>query len=128
MRINFHLRHHSYTARLGILLVTSVLLAAACNDAADPEAEARLNLGRKVFTELAQPTCATCHTFQDAGAHGQIGPNLDELKPDVQRVAAAVTSGVGAMPAQKDNLTNEQIQAVAHYVAQMTGSANSPRP
>jgi mono/diheme cytochrome c family protein len=28
------------------------------------------------------------------------------------------------MPAQKDNLSEEQIEAVAYYVAQVTGSAN----
>jgi cytochrome c6 len=101
-----------------------MLVVSACGETAEPEADPRLALGRQVFTELSQPTCAVCHTLEDAGASGQIGPNLDQLKPDAQRVAAAVTNGVGVMPAQEDNLTDEQIQAVAYYVAQVTGRAD----
>jgi cytochrome c2 len=35
--------------------------------------------GAKVF---ASAGCGGCHTLSAAGAKGQIGPNLDELKPD----------------------------------------------
>jgi mono/diheme cytochrome c family protein len=124
MDINFHLEGASSPRRVAAVLVTFALLVAGCGSAADPEAEARMTLGRNVFTESAQPTCGICHTLQDAGSNGQIGPNLDELRPDRQRVVAAVSNGVGAMPAQKDNLSEEQIEAVAYYVAQVTGSAN----
>jgi cytochrome c6 len=82
--------------------------------------DARYQLGRKVFTEQAQPSCTICHTLQDAGASGAIGPNLDELKPAPERVMAAVRGGVGVMPAFADLLSAEQIEAVAHYVSQVT--------
>ena len=74
--------------------------------------------GREVFLEAAEPQCAVCHTLADAGAAGEIGPNLDtlaELTPD--RVRAAVTQGVGVMPPYADLLTPEQIDAVSEYVA-----------
>lgn len=125
--MNLHLRIHLSTGRLGILLVLPALLVAACGDTGDTgdaEAEARIELGRSVFTELAQPTCATCHALEDAGATSRVGPNLDELRPDMQRVVAAVTNGVGIMPAQENTLTEEQIQAVAYYVARVTGSVD----
>lgn len=77
-------------------------------------------LGRQVFTELAQPSCTLCHTLADAGAAGTIGPNLDDLQPDRERVIRAVTSGVGVMPSFEASLTAEQIQAVADYVASVT--------
>lgn len=79
--------------------------------------------GREVFMEGATPTCAVCHVLQDAGATGEIGPSLDELKPDEQRVARAVKHGVGAMPAFDEALSEEQIAAVSRYVAEATGAA-----
>jgi cytochrome c6 len=78
-------------------------------------------LGRKVFTEVAQPPCALCHALEAAGATGTIGPSLDELKPDRQRVVDMVKQGAGAMPAFEGKLTAEQIDAVAAYVAKATG-------
>jgi mono/diheme cytochrome c family protein len=78
-------------------------------------------LGREVFTRIAQPSCSVCHTLKDAGASGTIGPSLDELQPDEARVAQAVRDGVGVMPSFADTLTSEQIEAVAAYVASVAG-------
>lgn len=74
------------------------------------------DLGRQLFTAGAQPACALCHTLKEAGAEGAIGPSLDELKPDAERVAKAVRNGIGQMPAFT-TLTEAQIQAIARYVA-----------
>lgn len=76
--------------------------------------------GRAVFTESANPSCGVCHTLGDAGTTGAVGPNLDGLKPDAARVEAAVTSGVGTMPAFGGALSAEQIADVAAYVAEAT--------
>ena len=35
--------------------------------------------GKQIFTATAQPPCATCHTLQEAGASGTVGPNLDDV-------------------------------------------------
>lgn len=78
-------------------------------------------LGRKVFTELAQPPCQLCHTLKAAGAEGTIGPSLDELRPDLDRALAAVRQGVGVMPPFADKLTPAQIEAVARYVSEVAG-------
>lgn len=77
--------------------------------------------GKKVFIEQAQPSCTVCHTLSDAGSAGEIGPDLDELAPSVVQVQNAVKGGVGLMPAFGDSLSEEQIRAVAHYVASVTG-------
>ncbi len=78
---------------------------------------AELALGKQVFTTLSNPRCAVCHTLKDAGAEGAIGPGLDELRPTAERVQAAVLSGVGIMPSYGGTLTDEQIAALARYVA-----------
>lgn len=84
--------------------------------------DAVLVVGREVFLDVALPQCAVCHTLEDAGSAGEIGPNLDKLGPDAARVHAAVTQGVGVMPAYEGVLTAEQIDAVSVYVATATGA------
>lgn len=81
-------------------------------------------LGRKVFTQIAQPPCALCHTLKAAGAEGTIGPSLDELKPDLAKVLQAVRDGAGVMPPFRDTLTPAQIEAVARYVATVAGKSD----
>ena len=73
--------------------------------------------GKKIFLENAEPSCALCHTLKDAGASGEVGPNLDELKPDLEKVRLAVKNGVGNMPPYGDSLSAAEIAAVARYVA-----------
>ncbi|MFW1678097.1 c-type cytochrome [Pontibacter sp. JAM-7] len=73
--------------------------------------------GRALFTAVASPSCSICHTLKDADASGDIGPNLNELKPTVTQVINVVTSGSGVMPSFSESLTPAQIKAVAHYVA-----------
>ncbi len=74
--------------------------------------------GKAVFTA----NCASCHTLKSADATGQVGPNLDTLKPDAARVSKQVINGGGAMPAFKGQLTDKQIADVAAFVAATAGS------
>jgi mono/diheme cytochrome c family protein len=74
--------------------------------------------GKEVFTSAG---CAGCHTLSDAGATGNVGPNLDEAKPDKELVVTRVTKGMGAMPPFAGQLTDQQIADVAAYVTQATG-------
>ena len=75
-----------------------------------------LRLGREVFLGKAEPQCGICHALADARSVGGVGPALDTLKPDAGRVRAAVTNGIGIMPAY-EGLTPDQVEAVALYVA-----------
>ncbi|SEA76166.1 c-type cytochrome [Rubrimonas cliftonensis] len=77
--------------------------------------------GRRLFVEGTEPACAICHSLADAGAEGEIGPSLDELRPDAARVARAVRGGVGVMPAFQETLSEDQIAAIAAYVARAAG-------
>ena len=80
-----------------------------------------VELGRTVFLERAEPSCALCHTLADAGAGGVLGPDLDALRPGLETVVSAVRDGVGVMPPQARLLTEEEIRAVARYVVDATG-------
>ena len=72
-------------------------------------------LGKTIFLE--QGNCAVCHTLTDAKSSGQIGPNLNQLRPDMTRVIYIVTNGIGVMPSYEGQLTIQEIEAVAHYVS-----------
>ena len=76
--------------------------------------------GRRLFTQAASPVCAVCHTLRQAEASGQVGPDLDELRPDTVRVEKAIRNGIGQMPANT-NLNDEQIRLLAKYVASVAG-------
>ncbi|MCY1425326.1 Cytochrome c6 [compost metagenome] len=101
--------------------LTLLALLLASTASADDTDQALLAQGRQVFLEQAQPSCSLCHALREAGASGAIGPDLDQLKPDAARVAAAVSNGVGVMPPFAETLSDEQIRAVAHYVSSVAG-------
>ena len=79
-----------------------------------------MTLGLDVYKNKAQ--CGTCHVLQAAGSEGQIGPNLDLLKPPISRIIYAVKNGIGVMPAWEGVLTEEEIEAVAHYIFNNTNN------
>lgn len=74
--------------------------------------------GRSIFMGKAQPNCSICHSLSDAGSVGAIGPNLNALKPTAEQVFAAVSQGVGAMPAYETQLSQAEMRALAAYVAE----------
>ena len=78
-------------------------------------ADSKIELGLEVFNNKAQ--CGMCHTLQAAGSEGQIGTNLDQLKPKISQIILAVTNGIGVMPAFEGMLTSEEIEAVAYFVS-----------
>jgi mono/diheme cytochrome c family protein len=81
-------------------------------------AEGDAEAGREVFASAA---CGSCHVLEAAGASGTIGPNLDETQSEHDAIVLQVTNGGGGMPAFGDQLTEQQIQDVAAFVAESTG-------
>ena len=76
--------------------------------------------------------CAACHTLADAGAKGQVGPDLDKvlkgkdaafikesiLQPD-KEIAPGFQPGI--MPANfGDTLSAEQVDALVKYLSEVT--------
>jgi mono/diheme cytochrome c family protein len=74
--------------------------------------------GSEVF---AQAGCGNCHILAAAGSSGTIGPNLDDSQPSHDLVTDRVTNGFGAMPSFRDQLSDEQIEAVSDFVAENAG-------
>ena len=81
-------------------------------------ADPKMELGLEVYNNKAQ--CGACHTLQVAGSVGNIGPNLDQLKPQMPQIIAAVTNGIGVMSPWEGILTYAEIEAVAYYVFNST--------
>jgi cytochrome c551 len=79
--------------------------------------EAAAANGKQIFTD----NCAACHTLKDANASGQVGPNLDDAKPDEATTEKQVTNGGGAMPPFKGTLSDDEIKAISQYVASVAG-------
>ena len=107
---------------VGVLLVFA-LAASACGSSKKSAASSN-SPGAKVF---ANAGCAGCHTLKAADAKGQIGPNLDELKPDESTVERQVRNGGNGMPSFKDRLSGTQISQVASFVYRAAkGTGNVP--
>ena len=96
-----------------------ILLALLITFSSSAFADPKMELGLEIFNNKAQ--CSMCHTLQAAGSEGQIGTNLDELKPLMPQVVLAVTNGIGVMPAFEGMLSSEEIEAVAHFVSTSAG-------
>tara|TARA_B100001109_G_scaffold43086_1_gene34357 strand:+ start:632 stop:955 length:324 start_codon:yes stop_codon:yes gene_type:complete len=90
-----------------IFLIFSLIIQA--------NADELFNNGKEIFLEAGN--CAACHTLADAGSNAMVGPNLNEIRPDIQRIIMAVRNGIGVMPAMEGILSDEEIEAVGHYVS-----------
>lgn len=71
--------------------------------------------GKEIF--LNAGNCATCHSLKDAGSVADIGPNLNEIRPDVGRIKNAVINGIGVMPSALGIINEDEIDAVSYYVS-----------
>ena len=80
----------------------------------------KMALGLEIYNNKA--ACGVCHILKAAASEGNIGPNLDILKPTEEQVKLIVTEGLGVMPAfgEEGILTSEEIDSVSHYVFSST--------
>ena len=95
------------------IVILLFLFPLTINLQADSE---KMALGLDIYNNKA--ACGACHILKAAAAEGNIGPNLDILRPTEEQVKLIVTEGLGVMPAfgEEGILTSEEIDAVSHYV------------
>jgi mono/diheme cytochrome c family protein len=105
-----------------------VIPALALEHNANDQAEAaiggvELNTAQEHGRELFKERCATCHTLEDAGSVGMVGPDLDNLRPNAELTLDAIAKGrargQGQMPSML--LTGPDARDVADYVATVSG-------
>ena len=92
-------------------------LPATTTQAAPSLPEGNAGAGKQVF---ASAGCGGCHTLKAANASGTVGPNLDELKPELTAIQTQVINGGGGMPPYKGQLSDQQIADVSAYVQAST--------
>jgi cytochrome c6 len=85
---------------------------------AEPAGEGNAENGKMIF---AAQGCGSCHTLAAAGSNGTVGPNLDQSRPSLELAIERITNGMGQMPSFKDELSEEQIRAVAEFVSRSAG-------
>jgi cbb3-type cytochrome c oxidase subunit III len=91
--------------------------------AANPDAEVTLppGAGGDDPQLLFQSNCGSCHVLAAAETQGTVGPNLDQVRPQLQQAIEQITNGGGGMPAFQGQLTEQQIRRIAQYVVESAG-------
>jgi uncharacterized membrane protein len=97
-----------------------IWLAPSDTAPAGPVTSTQIAAGKQVFLSAG---CTGCHTLENAGATGDVGPNLDAARPSRALVLNRVTNGQGVMPSFSGKLSQQQIQDVAAYVSTVAGKS-----
>ncbi len=97
-----------------------MVAVSGCGGDDKPSASDTNSPGAKVFADAG---CGGCHTLSAADATGTVGPNLDQSKPEKERVARQVQNGGVGMPSFSDKLSAQEIDDVAVFVADATRKA-----
>ncbi|MEP7225586.1 MAG: c-type cytochrome, partial [Actinomycetota bacterium] len=108
-----------------VAVAAIVILASGCGGkkrSSGPAAVGSGSPGAKVFADAG---CGGCHTMATAGSKGTVGPNLDELRPNQQRVERQVRNGGNGMPSFTDKLSPAEITQVAGFVATSAGTGKA---
>ena len=108
---------------LGIAIPAAVIAAVSSKDSI-PEANVTdLTSAEKEGRELFGRRCAECHTLKAANAIAEVGPNLDQLRPNKALVLDAIKNGRARGNGQMSaNLyTGQDADDVASFVAKAVG-------
>ena len=107
---------------LGIA-IPAVVVAGDRNDRADEHTGLVLTKAQVRGRALFGQKCQQCHVLAGANAVGQVGPNLDELRPPYALVYDALINGrvrgAGTMPSQL--VRGQDAKDVASFVSRVAG-------
>ena len=119
--------------RLPVLVLAAALVLAGCGGGGDdgasggatttvagqskqfgqPSLGGNAAAGKRVFADAG---CGDCHTLEEAGTSGKVGPSLDDQDLEFGHVVEQVREGGGGMPAFRDKLSEQNIEDVAQFV------------
>lgn len=121
---------------LGVGIIVPVLLVFGNRRSSTIQAGGvRLTAAEQVGRQLFAEHCAICHTLAAANAVGQVGPNLDNLRPPEALVLRILANGclqkpidassgetcLGYGTMQADIVEGTQARDVAEFVAHVAG-------
>jgi cytochrome c553 len=106
---------------IGLTAVLALTLSGCGGGGGSRSSSSSTDSGAAVFESAG---CGSCHTLSAAGAKGEVGPNLDALKPEAATVIRQVIFGGNGMPSFRKTLSRKQITAVAQFVSE--ASRTSP--
>lgn len=108
-----------------IALVFGIMIGVGLEDeeSAAPTTPTTTQPSDEAAALFASQGCGGCHVLTAASSEGRVGPNLDETQLTEPEIAAVIANGRGAMPGFSGSLDQEEIDALAAYVA---GSSASP--
>jgi mono/diheme cytochrome c family protein len=110
-------------------VVPAAVVSAVSNKDDIPEANvSNLTESEKHGRELFGLRCANCHTLKAANAIAQVGPNLDQLRPNKAIVLDAIENGRARGNGQMAGglYTGEDAEDVANFVAKAVGATEAP--
>jgi mono/diheme cytochrome c family protein len=83
------------------------------DEKAEEKAEGDAKNGKGLFVT----SCGACHALADAGTSGAVGPKIDGLGWDYEKVLTQIKNGKGAMP--PNTATGSDAEDIAAYVAEV---------
>ena len=113
---------------LGFVIPAAVVRADKEKDDIPEANVSDLTESEKHGRELFGLRCANCHTLQAANAIAQVGPNLDQIRPNKATVLNAIEDGKSAGNGQMAGglYTGEDAEDVANFVAKAVGATEAP--
>jgi mono/diheme cytochrome c family protein len=108
---------------LGFGVPAAVIGAVSDNDSIPEANVSDLTAAEQHGRELFGLRCANCHTLKAANAVAEIGPNLDQRRPNKALVLNAIQNGRAQGNGQmaKDLYTGQDAEDVASFVAKAVG-------
>ena len=113
------------------LIGAAVLFAAWANSAGGGgrvdqalELDADIEQGQVLYSELTNPTCASCHTLRDAGAESRIASDLDDFRPSARVTIQSLIGGTTPEHDREgyaDELSNQDLADLARYIEAVAG-------
>ena len=125
-------------AAVGIFLISLLVLGVGVPFAVISAVEARDDIPEANVSNLTEAEqrgrglfaarCGQCHTLQATNTVGQVGPNLDQLRPPKELVLDAIANGRSRGNGQMSpNIyTGEDAEDVASFVAKAVGQTEPP--